>query len=335
MTSKPNIGTDFLVLRARNEDFEERVNKVKINGLSDKKADRFRKSPHHFYVRLNSSKSDLGLPEGKTIFVTNIPFYMSESDLKKTFEAAAEGTVEYLVCRNLTYDSGVVTLSKNLRHRQHQLKKEINNSAPQTPAMRQLTVTGEVGPPAEITLTELMPQCRVAYVSFSRKTYAQAILALCQAKSTIPLICDSSEYQSTSLGGLAAFRERYLGAIVSHTELESFASEVIFTAEDAEAEERRRLLESAGVPDKDGWVTVVHKRATNLSGGAGSGAVPVHKAVKKRQKRYEMDNFYRFQKTNQKQERLSKLRKAFEEDRAKLKQLQHRKKRKAEPETLD
>ena len=79
-------------------------------------------------------------------------------------------------------------------------------------------------------------------------------------------------------------------------------------------EKSKRLKEKRNQPDEDGFITVVHSTKTNESNG------------KKRKKKGELVNFYRFQQKENKMKELDELRKKFELDKKKIEEMKNQRK---------
>ncbi|KAJ1677290.1 hypothetical protein EV182_006474, partial [Spiromyces aspiralis] len=97
--------------------------------------------------------------------------------------------------------------------------------------------------------------------------------------------------------------------------------------EEAQYERERQMRAMRNVPDEDGFITVLPRKAARMPGMTVDEFTMVESqeqarvVVEKQKKKKELTNFYRWQRREQKRDRLVELRKKFEEDKKRIAQL--------------
>ena len=136
---------------------------------------------------------------------------------------------------------------------------------------------------------------------------------------------------ASSEAGLQGFVQRYISMRRVPAQLMAEVDRFMKNYEKFEESEKRRLASMRGVPDADGFITVLpSKRSAHAAGGGGEDtedldeleALASGKPVKKKSKKEaHVQDFYRFQRRERKREQLADLRRKFEEDKARIARL--------------
>ncbi|KAK9455211.1 ribosomal RNA-processing protein 7-domain-containing protein [Dipodascopsis uninucleata] len=172
-------------------------------------------------------------------------------------------------------------------------------------------------------IRKIWPSCSAAHISFSESAaFAKALSALKRTRAQpIEWITDGTE-DPTACGTaryLAIHRRLYVNSEILQNAIDAYMAEFNKTEAQREREAKRKRM----TPDEDGFVTVARNVGRS---GAGISNDFTKEEAKKKLRKVELKDFYRFQIRQQKKDRMNELIKNFKNDQEKIKELKERKK---------
>ncbi|KAI9101017.1 ribosomal RNA-processing protein 7-domain-containing protein [Phlyctochytrium arcticum] len=239
---------------------------------------------HSIFIRPHESrKADSELPEGRTLFVVNLPVDTSKSHLDRLFRRC--GTIEKVVYKNTAGDDSAVHISGEQAHVVFHEKEALEKA---------LALKSRIRIWAPSTSTE------------EEEGSGQVI---------DPSIAGHE-------AGLAKWIRHHFARRPPPEDLQISVDTALVAFDNAEREARILHEQRRNMPDEDGFVTVVGgrgRRNVNLDGKGGAvTAVRPEEAKKLKPKSNELVDFYRFQMREKKRNQLADLRKKFEEDKERI-----------------
>eukprot|EP00045_Choanoeca_perplexa_P010662 m.109650 g.109650 ORF g.109650 m.109650 type:complete len:264 (-) comp15349_c0_seq7:59-850(-) len=146
-----------------------------------------------------------------------------------------------------------------------------------------------------------------AHVVFkSKATVAKVLKAEYNDKLRLKLVLPT---------GTRRFNQIYDDARQDRIQLKESIDQAVAAFDEGEARSKAAAL-AAAEPDEDGWTLVTAKTQVDVDSTA-DGAPP-SKRPRRKKKKAEMSNFYRFQRLESHQEKLALLRKRFDEDKRRM-----------------
>ncbi|KAI6646161.1 rRNA processing protein RRP7 [Oopsacas minuta] len=236
--------------------------------------------PHSLYCKVHTDHSDKKeLPDGKTLFVAGLPFYMKKESVTGIFNSL--GAISYL------------HISKSLGG----LNLKVSTKSSKDPYF-----------------SILLPNSDgfiYAYVVFVNEISLECIEELSRNSIESPISCTIVKQI-----GINSWIEEYKD---ERPEIEQLQTQVkrFMTKYDARRQtEENTVKKRRNIPDEDGWITVTGKNNKkvpkhNLS------KIRLRKVTKKKKKN-ELLHFYKFQMREEKRDNILQLQKKFDEDKKKI-----------------
>ncbi|KAI8910023.1 ribosomal RNA-processing protein 7-domain-containing protein [Powellomyces hirtus] len=251
---------------------------------------------HHLFIRAHEPrKPQAGFPQGRTLFVANVPSDANEMHFARLFRRC--GVVERVV-----WGGG-------------------NASGP-------LLSVRRTGGTAHVVFVDEDAVERAVGMKERRRVWSDQVdndnddgEAAAQQHAE-----DDGEQPTpvtTPLHGLAKYLHLHYSSRPRLATLQSATDTTLAAFEDAERAARLAVEQSRNVPDQDGFVTVVRgkgRRGMNVDGqGAAVMAAKAEDVTNlKPKKKKELVDFYRFQMRENKRNQLADLRRKFEDDKQKI-----------------
>ncbi|TPX72843.1 hypothetical protein SpCBS45565_g00191 [Spizellomyces sp. 'palustris'] len=244
---------------------------------------------HFLFIRAHESKKpEPNLPNGRTIFVVNIPVDATERHFTRLFRRC--GKIERVVWRD--------------RH-----------TEVQEPVL-------ESGAQAHVVFVEEAALNRAMAMKSRKRVWSDEL------EEGNDVEADEQEgapCKATSLPrpvGLAKWLKQHFASRPRLEDLQRAVDTSLVAFEDAEREARIAAEGRRNVPDEDGFVTVIRgrgRRNVNIDGhGASVTAARPEEIKKLKPKKKELVDFYRFQMRETKRNQLAELRRKFEEDKLRI-----------------
>lgn len=234
-------------------------------------------------------RSDADKPQGKTLFVLNIPPYVHEKELEYGFSDA--GPIESIVLKE-TVLGGVPKPDDNV----------VRVSAAET------KVSKYFNPKQPID------KFKTGYIVFKSTKSLKVALQ----KTQVSLFDSNNE--SILKTGIDKWMEDHKSAITTESELEAEVNTFMKQFEAKEERERREARKPE--IDEDGWTTV--KKGKNAGFEQKESVLKaIEEKMAKDKKRKEFKNFYTFQIRESKQKHIFGLRKRFQQDKLKIEALKN------------
>ncbi|KAJ3091597.1 Ribosomal RNA-processing protein 7 [Quaeritorhiza haematococci] len=260
--------------------------------------------------------SSTSLPQGRTLFLLNLPVDASEAHLRRLFRRCGE--IQEVIIHNE---------GKHIRSARKMGKgeDEDNEDAMETvdddesdeeeaeekkQLERYLWIPHRSGCSAHVIFSETAAVDRALNMTKRRRVWS-----------------DREEDGEGASGGHLHGMQKWISQFFTHsrTPLSTLQSRVDAHIKDflsEEAARRAELLAKRNQPDEDGFVLVTRARGRRNTNTDGSGATVTAarpdevKALKPKSK--ELKNFYRFQMREEKRQQLADLRRKFEEDKRRI-----------------
>jgi len=275
-------------------------------------------SIHILYARAHLSKSqDIIYPEGRTLFLVNIPVDATDREISLFFKSC--GTVERVV-----YNRDSL--------RETEAEAEVESEASSSPSSEEPQPRSKKRQPAESTSPSVVPLPAVP-IRTLRKTGGIAHVIFLDAsslnKALVPPTKPRPWLSSEEPRGLAHYTALYdaqrppLDVVKAHADswMERFEFDL------AKTKQKSAHRKGEAIVDEDGFTLVTRGGAygQTLGGGVGVASKVFEKigrtGGKKRKEPREKDTFYAFQKAEQQRKALVDLRKNFEADKARIEKL--------------
>ncbi|KAI8812237.1 ribosomal RNA-processing protein 7-domain-containing protein [Cladochytrium replicatum] len=288
------------------------------------------------------------LPEGRTLFVVNIPVDTTQMHLQRIFRRC--GTI----CRVVLHDR--VTIGGDPLEQDESVQKGKAGRVVKAPEIVDRSSGHPVSNPggsgcdasAGFRLRDLVRSGSNAHVVFVEEDAVERALIMRKRRRVwsdrkINTEDDAPEpnsdkvrkEESPLLEGFELWISEYIAARPPLSQLQTKVDSYIQSFEEAEAKRRAEVLAIRNVPDEDGFVTVVRRGRRNTNRDGQGAVVKAARAVglkrslmgedddeeakkRKRRKQQELVNFYRFQLRETKRNDLAELRRKFEEDKKRI-----------------
>ncbi|TPX58242.1 hypothetical protein PhCBS80983_g03283 [Powellomyces hirtus] len=248
---------------------------------------------HHLFIRAHEPrKAQAGFPQGRTLFVANVPSDANEMHFGRLFRRC--GAVERVV-----WGGGNASGSLSVRRS---------------------------GGTAHVVFADEDAVERAVGMKERRRVWSDQVdnddgeAAQQQAEQA-----EDGEQPTpgtTPLHGLAKYLHLHYSSRPRLATLQSSTNTSLAAFEDAERAARIAVEHSRNVPDQDGFVTVVRgkgRRGMNVDGqGAAVMAAKAEDVTRLKPKKKELVDFYRFQMRENKRNQLADLRRKFEDDKQKI-----------------
>ncbi|KAK9385743.1 ribosomal RNA-processing protein 7-domain-containing protein [Lipomyces mesembrius] len=178
-------------------------------------------------------------------------------------------------------------------------------------------------------IRRILPTCSAAHVVFADiKAMNKALGSLKFQQATPPSWClsDSVEQETEdakAMTGSARYRAIHQRRHISSSALQVTIDNFMTAYNKAETQREGEAKRARSTPDEDGFVTV--SRGVGRT-GVGISSDVLKQEAKKRQKKGELKDFYRFQIREEKKTRMNELLKNFKMDQEKIRQLKAKRK---------
>lgn len=232
------------------------------------------------FVQEHSVKRpDADKPQGKTLFLVNIPPYVHKKELEYAFSVV--GPIENIILKENVV--GVTALAEAI-------------ALPST--------SKYFNPDTQID------KFKTAYIVFKSTKSLQVALQ----KSEVRLYGGNTGENALKTG-IEKWKEEHINAVSDETELEAEVNSYMKAFEAREEAERREARKPE--VDADGWTTV--KKGKNAGFEQKESVLKaLEEKIAKDKKRKEFTNFYTFQIRESKQKHIYSLRRKFEQDKLKI-----------------
>ncbi|EJD36939.1 hypothetical protein AURDEDRAFT_116977 [Auricularia subglabra TFB-10046 SS5] len=303
---------------------------------------------HNLYVRAHAGTRPAGLPEGRTLFVVNVPPDATERELSALF--ATYGTVERVAIASSDAAPNDDDDDDEEQEQEEEAPAPSSSSedeeAGARPRKKRRLDQGKdkkekekpAGPPKVVPLPasparELHAAGSSAHLVFLDASSLQRALSSIPP-SKPPTWPPKSSSANAEPSGLAHYAARHaacrppLAAVLEHAE--SAILHFDWQQETAKRVQKSKYRKGEEIVDEDGFTLVVRGGAYGQSVGGGVGVASKKfelgagddgKKRKKKEKK-EKDGFYAFQVREKNLKEHAELRKKFEEDKKKVEELQ-------------
>ncbi|KAK3090845.1 hypothetical protein FSP39_015129, partial [Pinctada imbricata] len=154
---------------------------------------------------------------------------------------------------------------------------------------------------------------KVAYLVFKSPASVKKAIQLPYDK---PLILSTEEHPLQV--GVKKWTHEFKEKRVDIEEMQIQIDEYMKEYDRRVEEEKQRALDMEGVPDDDGWITVTRHGKNKGLPRSENMEKKVTAKERRKKKQKEFENFYRFQMSDTKKNRIADLRKKFEEDKQRI-----------------
>ncbi|KAL0080110.1 SSU rRNA processing protein [Phycomyces blakesleeanus] len=270
---------------------------------------------HYMYLKKHESRNATELlPNNRSLFVLNLPVDTTDDHLRQLF--GDSGTIKRIfyhngVAADTVYDSdcsdeeefGVVEASPEKKEKESKKSKKRKN-------LERRKEEEE----APIELRKVLHTGSSAHIVFAHTKMLEA--ALNTARDRVWTAGENVNVQSL---GFDRYMLRFSVSRPDPAKLQQKVDSFMMKFKANEYEQERLALERMNQMDDDGFVVVTRNKKVKTSDGTTSVSTfkgesfDVNKVKKK-----ELENFYRFQLREKKQNELVELRKKFEEDKEKI-----------------
>ncbi|KAK9368280.1 ribosomal RNA-processing protein 7-domain-containing protein [Lipomyces kononenkoae] len=255
---------------------------------------------HYLYIRKHETPGETS--PSRTLFIANLPIDTTTLHVHTLFSTVAD-----------IAPSNIETVTF--------LPSPTGSSFQLIPSLSSLKGL----PESEISqIRRILPSGSAAHVLFTdTKAVNKALSALRFKQDTVPLWClfDSAEKEiedAKSMTGSARYLAIHQRKYISSSALQVTVDRFMTGYNKAEIQREREAKRARSMPDEDGFVTV--SRGVGRT-GAGISSDSLKEEAKKRQKRGELKDFYRFQIREEKKVRMNELLKNFKMDQEKIREL--------------
>lgn len=239
----------------------------------------------HLFVKEHRAKEEVeSRPSGKTLLVINIPPNVEEHQLQNAFKTF--GDIDNLVIQSSLSDK--------------------------PPATQKSKFFRDVK-------TVPVDSYRVAYIVFSDHVGVKNALSASRGE---PVTLCTSNHKLRYVGGMRRWKQEYNKSIIDADALQQEIDVYMDAYDKTVEEEKNRQKELEGVPDEEGWIKVTSHGKRKLTPNSD---VADKKLFAKEEKKRKSDsvvaglpNFYTFQVKEGKMNRLTELRKKFDQDKKKI-----------------
>ncbi|KAK9465419.1 ribosomal RNA-processing protein 7-domain-containing protein [Lipomyces arxii] len=259
---------------------------------------------HFLYIRKHSNPGDD--KPSQTLFIANLPINTTTLHIHVLFSSVA--SISSSAIKTVTFLSSPTGSSFEAIPSMASLKGLHSSDASQ--------------------IRRILPTGSACHVLFSdQKSFSTALAALSK-RITPPVwrLSDSEEAESEDVAAmcgsaryLAIHKRQYLPSEALQATVDSFVA----AYNKAEAEKEKLAKRALSIPDEDGFVTV--SRQVGRTGAAISSDA-LREEAKKRQKKGELKDFYRYQVREEKKARMNDLLKNFKMDQEKILELKAKRK---------
>ncbi|KAJ3020233.1 Ribosomal RNA-processing protein 7 A [Thoreauomyces humboldtii] len=254
---------------------------------------------HHLFIRPHEPrKVSPGLPNGRTLFVVNIPSDATIRHFSRLFRRC--GKLESIVWQEGSTVNGV--------HR--------------SGSQAHVVFEDEEGLERAVALKT---RRRVWSDEVDEDASTLAVTPADEDDEGVPSSASAEQRQreqQPQRRGLTKWVAQHFESRPRLAQLQLETDTTLVAFEDAEREARLAIEDQRNVPDEDGFVTVVRGRGrknTNMDGqGASVSAARPEDLKKLKPKKKELVDFYRFQMRETKRNQLADLRRKFEEDKERI-----------------
>ncbi|KAK9244929.1 ribosomal RNA-processing protein 7-domain-containing protein [Lipomyces tetrasporus] len=260
---------------------------------------------HYLYIRKHETPGDNS--SSRTIFVANLPIDATTLHMHKLFSTIAD-----------IAPSSIETVTF--------LPSPTGTSFQLIPSLSSLKGLQE----SEISqIRRILPTCSAAHVVFTDiKAMNKALGSLKFQQVTPPVwrLSDSVEQETedaNAMTGSARYMAIHKRRRISSAALQVTVDSFMSAYNKAETQRERDAKRARSMPDDDGFVTV-SRGVGRTAVGTSSDALKAE--AKKRQKKGELKDFYRFQIREEKKTRMNELLKNFKMDQEKIRELKAKRK---------
>lgn len=250
------------------------VIQVKLNETSQ--------AVHYLYIKEHSVRDTHPCkPNGRTVFVLNVPPFVTEEAMKQIFSEC--GAVQR-VFLHAKPSSGPPPPQ--------------SSESPETFFQAQPLATGYQV--AYIVYHEKSSVKRAKTMSYSKERY------FCTARC--PLVTGIEKWRAAYISSAPPPADRL------KAEVETYMLEYDKTVE----EEKQAAKESEGVPDEEGWIKVTKQSKNKVAARTDAQERRLKRKLRKRNREKDLLHFYKFQARESKKEHITQLRQKFEEDKRQI-----------------
>ncbi|KAK9479237.1 ribosomal RNA-processing protein 7-domain-containing protein [Lipomyces japonicus] len=272
-------------------------------------------SSHYVYARKHEpAVIDPTSPPQHVVFLANIPIDSTTAHVRSFFNtlapSASVASVTFLPAPTANASSGLDIPSTT-------------SLAPSESSSSSLSSFGIV------PIRRIYPSGSAAHVHFSDKQGLHDALAGLKKSPGLP---EWREDGTTEVAGNATGTSRYMAVharkYVADRVVQSAVDRFMASFNKLEARKVRDAKRAFSEPDAEGFVTVskvISGRAGAQAAGSGDSDA-IRQDARKRQKKAELKDFYRFQIRQEKKERMNDLLKNFKQDQERIKELKAKKK---------
>jgi len=256
--------------------------------------------------------SDIHKDEGGTLFVTNLAFDCTEDDLKSVFSVF--GPIASITLSSLK----IVDVEKP--------KRQIEMG---TPNANQKIILEEKKRKEEEMKKEEEKKRPFSSAGFAHVTFEKRESLKKALKGARPLLDSKNDqplFEQGTTKGIQKWRQSHLDTYVKDiTKLQQEVDQYMWVFDKEKMEAKKKVENLTSVPDNDGWVTVTRKGNNKNTVGAKGKTVGIakldqetKKKILEKEKSKHKDDFYRFQRSQNKTNYITQLRMRFEEDKKRI-----------------
>ncbi|KAI9142579.1 ribosomal RNA-processing protein 7-domain-containing protein [Paraphysoderma sedebokerense] len=269
---------------------------------------------HQIFIKEHSAaKPNFQIPDGRTLFVLNVPIDATAQHMKHLFRNC--GKIERVEFKGVIGHHGMsVDMEDDEDLIGNEKATELQTSDRKCP---------------QLQIRELLETGGIAYVVFKSKKAIERALTLKQKKRVWSDSFGENE-QNTNIPplGIVKFLREHQTLRPDHAEHQLTIDQYMENYEASERAAQEALSRKHNTVDEDGFILVTRKsrRNTNTDGKVSVTAAKSEDVKKLKPKKKELDDFYRFQMREAKRSKLLDLRKRFEEDKKRIQTLRESRK---------
>lgn len=238
-----------------------------------------------FIQQHSVKRPDADKPQGKTLFLLNIPPYVHRKELEYAFSSV--GPIENVI-----------------------LKENVVGVANPAEASPSVMGTQKAAASKYFSSDKPIDKFKTAYIVFKSTKSLQSAM-----QRTEVCLFDSSTGENVLKTGIDRWKDEHTDGLTDENELEAEVNSFMKAFETREEKERRGARKTE--VDADGWITV--KRGKNAGFEQKESILKaLEEKMAKDKKRKEFTNFYTFQLRESKQKHIYSLRRKFEQDKLKI-----------------
>ncbi|ODQ52179.1 hypothetical protein SAICODRAFT_138040 [Saitoella complicata NRRL Y-17804] len=282
-----------------------------------------RDAKHYLYVREHVSKLDEPTEtDGRVLFAVNLPIDSTEAHLRALFGSlvpVGQGRIESVKFAG-PIDVQRVVSSEDV------IEEEVEE--PQTGKKRKREA--EASTPLAITGfpsswdRKILPAASTAHITFLEASGLQKVLSALVSEKLhqSPPLWGKNVNPGQPPLGLARYQAHHTLSYPSRALLQATADKAIELFESRENMRAVALKRMRSEPDEDGFVTVT--RGSRSAPGRAADEDELKEKTEEKKKKGELQDFYRFQLREKKREKMMELRRKFEEDKVRVREMREK-----------